>query len=458
MQSVLVVDDEPLVLDSARAFLERFGNMQVSTALSAKEALNILTNTTFDALVLDYYLPEINGIDLLKILRTKGDTTPVIMFTGVGRENAAIEALNNGADFFLKKGESPSSEFRQLVHMINLAAERRLVGRSLGASQKLVREIVSFFPDASFAVDRESKVIAWNKGMEALTGIAAPDIIGKGEGLHAQPFFSKKVPMLTELVFEKDETLARHNYRLIRRDEEILYAWTAVRRPDGSDQVYWMKAAPLHDTKGSFIASIGSVRDITDDYGMDLLKQENAGSADVPQTENPAPSQGQMLGRIMGRAKSYHRDGLRLSYRQGNYAEAVGYFDKALEIDPNHVDSWHDRAVCLREMGREMHALKSFMKAVELSPDNEEFLYSLADMLKRIGVLHGNRGYIEAAVRAYSRVTELNANHVDAWNGLGICMKEMGKDHAANQFFDRANVVTRQNKAKKNVRNLDLMV
>ena len=148
---------KPLMLDSARTFLERFGNMQVQTAASAKEALGILANTTFDALVVDYSLPEITGIELLKILRTKGDTTPVIIFTGVGRENAAIEALNNGADFFLKKGESPSSEFRELVHMINRAAERRLVGRSLGTSQKLLEETVNFFPDAAYAIDRETQ-------------------------------------------------------------------------------------------------------------------------------------------------------------------------------------------------------------------------------------------------------------------------------------------------------------
>ena len=112
--------------------------MKVQTASSSKEALQILMNTSFDALVFDYYLPEINGIELLKIIRTKGDTTPVIMFKGVGRENAAIEALNNGADFFLKKGEIPSSEFRELVHMIDRAVERRFVWRSLGVAQKII--------------------------------------------------------------------------------------------------------------------------------------------------------------------------------------------------------------------------------------------------------------------------------------------------------------------------------
>ena len=80
--------------------------------------------------------PDISGIEFLKIVRAKGDTTPIIIFTGVGRENAAIEALNNGADFFLKKGEDPHAQFRNMVHMINQAMERRSMGRAIGTSAK----------------------------------------------------------------------------------------------------------------------------------------------------------------------------------------------------------------------------------------------------------------------------------------------------------------------------------
>jgi DNA-binding NtrC family response regulator len=105
MLSVLIIDDEEVVLSVTRVFLERFGDMTVSTTKSAKESLSLLNTQTFDAIIVDYDMPDINGIEFLKILRSKGDTTPVILFTGVGREYAAIEALNNGANFFLKKGE-----------------------------------------------------------------------------------------------------------------------------------------------------------------------------------------------------------------------------------------------------------------------------------------------------------------------------------------------------------------
>lgn len=72
MLSVLVIDDQKPMLEVIRLFLERFGNMNVKTALTAKEALEILMSSSFDAMVVDYDLPDINGIEFLKMLRQKG--------------------------------------------------------------------------------------------------------------------------------------------------------------------------------------------------------------------------------------------------------------------------------------------------------------------------------------------------------------------------------------------------
>ena len=458
MQSVLVVDDEPVMLNSARTFLERFGNMQVQCVQSAKEALGTLSHDRFDAIVIDYSLPDISGIELLKILRAKGDTTPIIIFTGVGREHAAIEALNNGADFFLKKGESPGSEFRELVHMINCAAERRLVGGGLGLSEKLLESAVEFFSEAAYAIDRNARVIAWNRGMVAMTGIAAKDILGKGNGAHAIPFFGKPHPMLADLIFKDESELSRQNYTQISRDDGLLCAWTVVKGEGDAKKVLWMKAMALHDTKGAFIAAPGSVRDITSDLGQNLLRQSREASAGLAPTAPPANGKGQVLGKLMGRTKASHREGLYLSYRQGKYAEAIPHFDKAIEIDPAFAAAWHDRGVCLRELGKDREALRSFTRAAELAPTDEEFLYSVADMLRRIGTLHDQRESIEAAVTVLNHLVDINPDHAEAWNTMGICMKDLGNEVTARQYFERSAGIIRQNRAKKRVRNLDTLV
>ncbi len=458
MRSVLVVDDEELLLDATKSFLERFGNMNVQTALSSKEALGILMNTTFDALIVDYYLPEINGIELLKILRSKGDTTPVIMFTGVGRENAAIEALNNGADFFLKKGESPTSEFRELVHMIDRAIDRRLVGRSLGIVEKILSDTINFFPDPAYAINRDGVVVAWNNGMMTLTGIVPKDIIGKGNGSHSTSFFRTKTPMLTDLIFESDETIRKNQYTIISKEQGTILAWIKTSTQIGADRILWMKAMALYDGKGAFVAAIGSVKDITDGLGPELLRQ-TIPPVGVPANSLPSPvAKGGMFDKFLGKAKTSHKEGLRLYFREGKYAEAISWFDRAIESDPTMAYAWHDRGVCLRELGRDEEALRNFDKAVELLPAEEELLFTRAEMLKRIGILRGQKNAIEAAVKAYNKVLEINPNQAEAWNNLGVCMKELGKDELSRQYCERSGDLIRRNAAWKKMRNFDTLV
>jgi DNA-binding response OmpR family regulator len=116
----------------------------LDTAQSAKEGLKTLQSKTFDAIIVDYAMPEISGIDFLKTLRSKGDRTPVIIFTAVGRDNVAIEALNYGANFFLHKREDPRMQFRELVTVVTQAVEQNPVGRSLNATQRIISEMVNF--------------------------------------------------------------------------------------------------------------------------------------------------------------------------------------------------------------------------------------------------------------------------------------------------------------------------
>jgi FOG: CheY-like receiver len=104
MLRVLAVDDEPAFLELTRAYLERDGDIEVETTSSPLQALDMLTETPYDAIVADYEMPEMNGIALLQEVRRRGLSIPFIIFSGRGREEAIIEALNSGADFYLQKG------------------------------------------------------------------------------------------------------------------------------------------------------------------------------------------------------------------------------------------------------------------------------------------------------------------------------------------------------------------
>jgi len=448
MLSVLVIDDEQDLLELVQHFLERFGDMKVETSRSTKEALGFVNTKEYDAIVLDCFMPELTGIDFLKILRAKGDTTPIIIFTGVGRENSVIEAINYGADFFLKKGDDPKTQFRMLAHMIRQSIDRRSVGRSIGTSQRVISEVISFSPEAMFAIDREGRVVAWNSAMEELSGVAANVMVGKDDHEYAMPFLGKKAPMLIDLVLAPDTELVAHNYAIISREKETVVAWIKATKPNGKELIFWMRAKPLYDGRGGFIGAAGSVRDITDLAGFTLkvVPSQPAGVSAPESAEEKGSVSGGIFDRITGKARSFYKQGVRLYYSEGKYDEGIQYFDRAIEIDPDLAYVWNDRGLCFKELGRYEEAQKSFERAVELVPHDEEYVYDYGEVLEIIGIIHRDNKILENAIRTFALVTEIDQNNASAWNHLGVCYKETGRVEESRQAFERARKIIRAKK------------
>jgi PAS domain S-box-containing protein len=137
--TVLYVDDDARLLEICRIYLEKISTLKVDTALSAKDALAKLATSQYDAIVSDYEMPKMNGIDFLKVVRKKYGGLPFIIFTGRGREEIVIEAINSGADFYLQKGGEPESQFTELAHEIRHAVKSHRADLSLRESEERLR-------------------------------------------------------------------------------------------------------------------------------------------------------------------------------------------------------------------------------------------------------------------------------------------------------------------------------
>jgi DNA-binding response OmpR family regulator len=85
---------------------------------SAVEAVERLKDDRYDVIVSDYVMPEMDGISFLKWVRSLEPEIPFILFTGKGREEVVIEALNNGADYYLQKDANPRILYAELTHQI----------------------------------------------------------------------------------------------------------------------------------------------------------------------------------------------------------------------------------------------------------------------------------------------------------------------------------------------------
>jgi len=125
MTRVLYVDDEPELLKVCKEFLELSGELTVDTATSFTMAEERMAGTKYDAIISEYQIPDMNGKEFLKKLRSKGNQIPFILFTGMGCEEVVIEAFNSGASYYLQKGGKLEAQFKELEQRVKEMVQRR---------------------------------------------------------------------------------------------------------------------------------------------------------------------------------------------------------------------------------------------------------------------------------------------------------------------------------------------
>ena len=173
MYRILCVDDEPDLLDLLKIFLEESGQFSVDTITSATEALVLLDSEKYDAIISDYQMPDVDGIELLKEIRKRFGDIPFILFTGRGREEVVIEAINNWADFYLQKGGGTKAGFTDIAHKIIVAVERRQVLEAIGRNENDFESLVECAPDAIYIGDGDRFLYA-NAAFARMLGAASP--------------------------------------------------------------------------------------------------------------------------------------------------------------------------------------------------------------------------------------------------------------------------------------------
>jgi PAS domain S-box-containing protein len=145
--SILCVDDEPLLLEVIKKFFEREPGFSVKTCTTGKDALELLNALEFDAIISDYGLPDMDGINLLREVRGRGFSSLFIIITGKHRAQVAIEALNNGADYYIQKGGGIVQDIPQLAEFISEGVGKIRADRALFESERTYRSIIENHPD-----------------------------------------------------------------------------------------------------------------------------------------------------------------------------------------------------------------------------------------------------------------------------------------------------------------------
>ena len=178
--TILLVEDEPLIRRSLGHFFEKEGHV-VLEATSVAEAQRVLQRSRPDAAVLDYQLPDGDGLALLQALRGIDATVPAVVLTAHGSIDLAVRAMKEGAEQFLTK----PVELPTLLLLLQRAVENRRNRQStLAGRSRAARETIDPFLGDSHAIRRLAEQA--RRVAEATTTVLLQGESGTGKGLLAR--------------------------------------------------------------------------------------------------------------------------------------------------------------------------------------------------------------------------------------------------------------------------------
>ncbi len=150
-------------------------------------------------------------------------------------------------------------------HLNQEIAVRLHAEAALRESRQELENIIDFLPDATFVINSEGKVIAWNKAIEELTGIKASDMLGKGGYEYALAFHGEKRPMLIDLALKPDEEIEAKYLDVERAGNTLTgQTYTPGLTKDGVSRFFDLTASVLRGSDGSILGAIESMRDFSE--------------------------------------------------------------------------------------------------------------------------------------------------------------------------------------------------
>jgi diguanylate cyclase (GGDEF)-like protein/PAS domain S-box-containing protein len=198
-----------------------------------------------------------------------GNDTPVLMITGLEDDASVDRAYQAGAADYITKPIHWAVLRNRVQHLLRARLAEELHRKAC----RRLTDIIDFFPDATFVIDKDKKVIAWNRAMAEMTGISREEMLGRGEYRYAVPFYGEPRSMLVDLI---DQVEWRHHYNfnnIEQKGERITAELWAPALYNGRGAYLWVAVSPLYDDNGNRAGVIESIRDITDRKHMEKRLQ-----------------------------------------------------------------------------------------------------------------------------------------------------------------------------------------
>jgi PAS domain S-box-containing protein len=247
---VLIVDDNPDDRRlAARALAAEFGGIELTEAIDAESLAKALELGNFDAVVTDYRLRWTTGVDVLREVKERSPTVPVVMFTGTGTEDVAVAAMKSGLDDYVVK---TPRHFARLPMAVKASLERqrgRAAEIELGSAVDRFRALIENAVDVVLVIAEDTTFTFASPSVQPTLGWSVDELVGRS---------------FTELVAEEEIERFREDFHALFKKPgfvDTFLSW--IQHRDGSWRQLEGTAQSLLDNP-SVKGIVVNARDVTE--------------------------------------------------------------------------------------------------------------------------------------------------------------------------------------------------
>jgi len=249
---MLLIEDNP---GDARLIREMFREegpqkVELKHGESMAEAEKYLAVSPVDIILLDLGLPDAQGLDAVRCARAAARGVPLVVLSGLDDESMAIQALKEGAQDYLIKGQM---EPRELVRALRYAVERKIIEEDLFEEKERAQVTLDCIGDAVVSTDISGNITFLNFVAETMTGWSLREVVGRpmSDVFRIVNASTRRVipdPMLKSSRQNRIGSVPSNSV-LVRRDGTEIYIEDSV--------------APIHDHAGKVVGSVLVFRDVS---------------------------------------------------------------------------------------------------------------------------------------------------------------------------------------------------
>ena len=251
---ILVIEDDELDRRAVCRYLQQCGILVTADeAASAEETLDRIRSVNYDCVLLDYYIPGVDGLSLLSRVREAAPDVPVVIFTGRGDEDIAVELMKAGAADYLPKAsltaERLASSLRHAMELRRAAEARQRAEEELRAEEARFRTLANASPQLAWMTDASGARTWYNDRWYEYTGTTFEEVQGWGWQKVHHPDHVRRVT------------------DGFRRSIETGEPWEdtfPLRGKDGTYHWFLARALPIRSENVSIAGWMGTNTDITE--------------------------------------------------------------------------------------------------------------------------------------------------------------------------------------------------